>query len=246
MRHPVRTFAFALALLAGLGAALAPAVQATTAPDRVALFAKAKLSRENVLGLLLLLLSREPAEMHEAMEALYEAGYISTASGGPGAVDRLLAGAMAARYADAKGNLFAALMEYQKLVNREAREDRRLSRSRLANATARIAMKLGADDRARFSSTVRDWLEFMARCVGGLSDAELEMLQLQDVVNQRQRAVQLTANLIAALEDAARQVASNIGGGGGAAPAGGPESLASGSDSESAFGCPPTCPYSSP
>jgi hypothetical protein len=242
MRHPVRTFAFALALLAGLGAALAPAVQATAPPDRVALFAKAKLSRENVLGLLLLLLSRELAQMHEAMEALYEAGYISTASGGHGAVDRVLAGAMAARYDDAKGDLFAALMEYQKMVSREAREDRRLSKSRLANATARIAMKLGADERARFSSTVRDWLEFLARCVGGLSDAELDMLQLQELLNHRQKTLQLIANLVAALDEASRQIASNIGGGGGggAAP-GGPESLASGSDSVSDPGCTPRC-----
>ena len=245
MRNPVRTLALALALTAALGAALAPAVAAAAPPDRVALFAKAKLSRENVLGLLLLLVSRELAEMSAALEALYEAGYVSTAPGGHGAVDRLLAGAMAARYGDATGDLFAALMEYQKLVNREAREDRRLSRSRLADATARIAMRLGADDRARFTPRVRDWLDFMARCVGGLSDAELEMLQLQELVTQRQRALQMIASLLAALDDAARQVAFNIGGGG-APPTGGPESLASGSDSESASGCPPTCPHPSP
>lgn len=240
MRHPVRTFGLALALIAGLGAALAPAVEAAAPPDRVALFAKARLGRENVLGLLLLLLSRELAKMHEAMEALYEAGYISTASGGNGSVDRILAGAMAARYGDATGDLFAALMEYQKMVSREAREDRRLSGARLAGDTARIAARLGPEDRVRFWTHARDWLEFMARCVGGLDDAELEMLELQELVSQRQRALQMTASLIAALDEAARQVASNIGGGG-APPTGGPESLASGSDSESTAGCPAPC-----
>lgn len=43
------------------------------------------------------------------------------------------------------------------------------------------------------------------------TDSELEMLQMQELVAQRQRAIALTASLVQALHDAARQVAANLG-----------------------------------
>lgn len=245
MRHMVRGFALALALLAALATAV-PVAQAAPA-DQVALFVKAKLPQESVIGLLLLALSEELDKLQEALEALYEAGYISTASGGDRATARILAGVMALRYGQgASDDLMAAMMEYTKMVAREAREDRLSSGGRLVGATRRIASGLGDQERAQFSTDMRDWVGFLGRCVGGLKDAELEMIQMQGLVGQRQRVLQLTAKLIAAIEAAAKQTAGNGGGGAGAGSESG--SLASGGGAGSApdtGGCPPcgcSCP----
>lgn len=43
------------------------------------------------------------------------------------------------------------------------------------------------------------------------SDAELEMMQLQSVMSQRQTAIQLTTNLIQTMNESVRKVAENIG-----------------------------------
>ena len=215
MRTKLRAFGLALISWASLASPILAGPQPDQ-QDAVARFVRAHLSHDNVLALLLLLLSEEDARVYAQLEALYDAGYVSTAPTGSYPIDRYLAGALAARYrSEVPGDVFSAMLEYQKLVAREARQDRLSTPARLQRETLRIVSRLASGRVDQFALSVGDWLAFLRGSVSDLRESELAMIQLQSLVAQRQVAIQLVTNMLIAMNEAMKTIAGNMGGGGG-------------------------------
>ncbi len=203
-----------------------PAAPPRTADSSVQL--PRHLSSDNVLAILLLLLSREDAQMRPTLQKLYEASFISTEPQDGRELEWYLSRAYIGPLKDeVSGSVFAALMDYQKLIAAEIREDKRLSAARLRASTVRIASELRGPSLTQFVDRAESWLRTVESALQGTADADLEMLQLQELLTQRQRAIALAASLMKALNGAAQQVAANLG------PAPSTQSEASSSDSDS-------------
>jgi hypothetical protein len=211
MRTRLRALGLALIAWAILASPVLSGPQ-TALRDAAARFERAHLQHDSVLALLLLLLSEEEARVHAQLQALYDAGYVSTAPAGSYPIERYLAGALAARYSsEVQDDVFSVMLEYLRMMTQEVRQDRPSRPDRLKAATVRIGSALAGDRLDRFVQTAHDWLRYLERSVAQLKQAELEMLQLQTLVSARQQVLQLTANLLAALDAAARQIAANMG-----------------------------------
>lgn len=209
MRNGIRAAIAASVLWAAL---LQPVPAASPRAASGSLQLPRQLSSDNVLAILLLLLSREDAEMRPALRALYEASYISTEPSGGKALERYVTQTYLAPYKDdVTGSVFAALMAYQKLIAAEMREDRRLMMAQLRASTVRIAGELPAPALAQFVEKAGAWLQTLDAALRATGDGELVMLQLQELISQRSRAIALVTSLMQSLHDAARQVAANLG-----------------------------------
>jgi hypothetical protein len=193
------------------------------AEDAVASFARAQLSNDSVLALLLLLVAGEQARVHAQLQALYEASYVSTAPSGSDQAGRLLGGAIAARYRSRVADeIFGALIELQRLWIAEMREDRDPQPARLRAGILRAGSKLGSGQASEFAQQAGDWFSYLQRALHGLGAAELEMLQIEKPISARQKAISLTTSMIAALNATAKQIGANTrrGSGQSSAPAG--------------------------
>jgi len=70
----------------------------------------------------------------------------------------------------------------------------------------------GEGDHILSSSEVSGFINSLQGCASDLnSSAELNMIQIQSLMSQRQTAVQLTTNLVQSLGDQANKIAANIG-----------------------------------
>lgn len=198
------------------------------------------LSQGSVLGILLLLVSQEDEALRPALQALYESGFVSTELATGRDVERYVAEYFAARYKGAVSRpVFAALMSYQRMVTKELRRPGRTLPAGLQLATVRVAAELRGPALVQFEEKAKDWLGFVRTTLQLTKDAELDMIQLQTLVSQRQMALQMTTNLIAALGDAMKQIAANMGS---SSPPQSQSSPSDGSSTGGAGGSAPSCP----
>jgi hypothetical protein len=67
-------------------------------------------------------------------------------------------------------------------------------------------------DNTLSTSEVQGYVSGLQACASDLnSDSELQMIQLQSLMSQRQTAIQLTTNLVQSLGDQAQKIAENVG-----------------------------------
>ncbi len=79
-----------------------------------------------------------------------------------------------------------------------------------ANTRPRTGSKQG--DNLISSTELQGYVQTLSDAAGNLnSNSELEMVQLQSLMSQRQTAVSLTTNLVQSLGDQENKIADNIG-----------------------------------
>lgn len=168
------------------------------------------LSQKSILALLLLLISHEEQEVHATLEALYESQYVSTAMEDRGDIERYLTNVMAARYKSTSSRtVFATMMKFQGLITLSFREPGHASSSNLRQGMIQVISTLPRASVDQFANKAGDWLTFLRDSLS--RSGELSMIELQSLVSQRQRAIQLATNLLAALDEATKRVVSNMG-----------------------------------
>jgi hypothetical protein len=170
---------------------------------------KNKLSQKSVLALMLLLLSEEEQKTHAALQSLYEANYVSTPMVAKKDIDRYLISMLASRYKGSSSKaVFAALVKFEGVIATAFKKPAAASLSNLRSQTVRVAVLVPRSGLDQFKTRADDWLNFIQEALS--KSAELNMIQLQSLVSQRQQAVQITTNLIAALADSYKQVIGNV------------------------------------
>jgi hypothetical protein len=213
MRHKLQIAAWALGVWAML-AAPAFASHEPAPADTVAKFARAHLANDSVIALLLLLVSEQEAKVHAQLQALYDAGYISTAPSGSDPSGRYLSGALAARYKPkVSGDVVLAMLDLQRFLTKELRAGGVSRPARLRAGIVRAGSRLSKGQEDEFAENVADWLAFLQRAVKGLKAPEIAMLRLQNSASARSQAIALTANMLAVVDAASKQIIANIGAG---------------------------------
>src|SRR5688572_28248443 len=128
-------------------------------PDAVSRLTRAQLSNDSVIALLLSLVSQEQALIHAQLQALYEAGYVSTAPNGSASIGEYLSGSLVARYrASIPADVLSAMVGVQRVLTTELRAGGTARPARLQAGIVRAGSGLGRDRVDEFLENTRDWL----------------------------------------------------------------------------------------
>ena len=205
-RLKVAAFALPLFLLvANVGGVLARPVAATamhhlSRDDFVALgmLIAMKSARGDQSGVrdLLEALAAESGRLAAAVEAVYSDAFIESAMGD--------------RYGVGDPDVSALLIAYAKRVNEEIREEKRTSRARLRQALLKMVDGRSPEQAEKILGNMTDWARLLQSRISGLSSDELSIIDLQQLVSQRQLALSIVSNLLKALNDATNRIIGNM------------------------------------